>query len=395
MKGTLMKEIFSFNTTRKSENFIVNIEFNKNFSMIEKDFFELLLFNFDLDSANLNFDTKDLLKLLNLKSEEKLQQFFINLIGKKIIYSISKDNKTLYNGVFSFIHSYFQKKGKIYISIAEELKLFLSGENIFYHFNFKKHVFMERNMSLILHGYLSSILPNTSLTTSVTELKELFDLENSYTRYYDFEKHVLKKVIKNINKYTDLEVKYKKTVNSLINFTFKNTLENNIFEKTKEIMETIKNKVSNEENMYNLILNYLEKRGFNYVHNNVMHVYNLKNIRSFDNHLKKALLYDLFSSNQKKQEIKNEHVLFFEKYHVYKNSVLLQNDLYKYINSILYVTSSLEELYSFEVINEIKNLENGSVFSYENDDFKIFVEFLKNKESSTQIFFREDLLLNK
>ena len=160
-------------------------------------------------------------------------------------------------------------------------------------------------------------------------------------------------------------------------------------------METIKNKVSSEENMYNLILNYLEKRGFNYVHNNVMYVYNLKNIRSFDNHLKKALLYDLFSSNQKKQEIKNEHVLFFEKYHVYKNSVLLQNDLYKYINSILYVTSSLEELYSFEVINEIKNLENGSVFSYENDDFKIFVEFLKNKESSTQIFFREDLLLNK
>ena len=390
-----MKEIFSFNTTRKSENFIVNIEFNKNFSMIEKDFFELLLFNFDLDSANLNFDTKDLLKLLNLKSEEKLQQFFINLIGKKIIYSISKDNKTLYNGVFSFIHSYFQKKGKIYISIAEELKLFLAGENIFYHFNFKKHVFMERNMSLILHGYLSSILPNTSLTTSVTELKELYDLENSYTRYYDFEKHFLKKVIKNINKYTDLEVKYKKTVNSLINFTFKNTLENNIFEKTKEIMETIKNKVSSEENMYNLILNYLEKRGFNYVHNNVMYVYNLKNIRSFDNHLKKALLYDLFSSNQKKQEIKNEHVLFFEKYHVYKNSVLLQNDLYKYINSILYVTSSLEELYSFEVINEIKNLENGSVFSYENDDFKIFVEFLKNKESSTQIFFREDLLLNK
>ena len=390
-----MKEIFSCNTTRKSENFIVNIEFNKNFSMIEKEFFELLLFNFDLDSANLNFDTKDLLKLLNLKSEEKLQQFFINLIGKKIIYSISKDNKTLYNGAFSFIHSYFQKKGKIYLSLAEELKLFLSGENIFYHFNFKKHVFMERNLSLILHSHLSSILPNTSLTTSVAELKELFDLENSYTRYYDFEKHVLKKVIKNINKYTDLEVKYKKTASSLINFTFENTMENNIFEKTKEIMETIKNKVSNEENMYNLILNYLEKRGFNYVQNNVIYVCNLKNIHNFDTHLKKALLYDLFSSHQKKQEIKNEHVLFFEKYHVYKNSVLLQNDLYKYINSILYVTSSLEELYSFEVINEIKNLENGSVFSYENDDFKILVEFLKNKESSVQIFFREDLLLNK
>ena len=54
---------------------------------------------------------------------------------------------------------------------------------------------MERNLSLILHSYLSSILPNTSLTISVAELKELFELKDMYNRYYDFEKHILKKVI--------------------------------------------------------------------------------------------------------------------------------------------------------------------------------------------------------
>ena len=96
---------------------------------------------------------------------------------------------------------------------------------------------MERNLSLILHSYLSSILPNTSLTISVAELKELFELKDMYNRYYDFEKHILKKVIKNINKYTDLEVKYQKTSNSLVNFTFKNISKNDIFEKTQEIIE--------------------------------------------------------------------------------------------------------------------------------------------------------------
>lgn len=392
MKGIIMKEIFNYNATKSHENFVVNIEFNKKISKIETEFFELLLFNLDLNSDNLSFDTKDLLKILNFKSEEKLQEFFINLIDKKIIYFISKDNKTLYSGAFSLIHSYFKKKEKIYISTGEELKLFLSGENIFYHFNFKKHIFMERNLSLILHSYLSSILPNTSLIISVAELKELFELENMYNRYYDFEKHILKKVIKNINKYTDLEVNYLKTSNSLISFTFKNISKNDIFEKTREIIEIIKDKMINEEKIYSLILNYLEKRGYNYVYNNTLYAYNLKNTKNFDNHLKKALLYDLFSSNLKKQEKKKELVLFSEKYHIYKNSILLQNDLYKYINSILYITSSLEELYSFEVINEIKNLEDGSIFAYENTDFKIFVEFLKNKKSSVQLFFREDLL---
>ena len=83
-----MKEIFSFNTTRKSENFIVNIEFNKNFSMIEKDFFELLLFNFDLDSANLNFDTKDLLKeQLSQqleKKKDKIEEKLNKALGGKL-----------------------------------------------------------------------------------------------------------------------------------------------------------------------------------------------------------------------------------------------------------------------------------------------------------------------
>lgn len=389
-----MKEIFNFIPTKKSKNFSVNISLNKNFSKIEKEFFELLLFNFDLSSPYLSFDFEDLIKILNLKSDVNLHKFLLKLIEKKISYSISKDNQIIYNGIFSLISSYFQKKEKIYILTSQELKLFLTDENIFSNFNFKKFIFMEKNLSLILYDRLNTILPNTTLSITIAELKELFELEDLYERYYDFDKYILKKIVQNINKYTDLDVKYEKAPksSSLINFSFKNTHSENIFEKSKSIMEIIKFKVTNYENINNLVINYLEKRGYNYVHSNVTHVNNLKNTTNFDTLLKKALLYDHHSSQLKNAKIEDQFILFFEKYSVYKNSILLQIDLYKYVNSILYVTPTFEELYSFGVINEIKNLENGSLFSYENNDFKILVEFLKGKNSSIQIFIKESLI---
>ena len=389
-----MIDIFNFTPTKKSKNFTVNIELNKNFSKSEKEFFELLLFNFDIASPYTSLDSKDLIKVLNLDTDSGLRDFLLKITDKKVIYSITEEGSVMYSGSFSPVASYFQKKEKIYILTAEELKLFLTEENIFSHFNFKKFIFMEKNLSLILYNHLNNILPGNTLSVTVTELKELFELEDSYSRIYDFEKYILKKIVKNINKYTDLDVKYERPLhsNSVINFTFKSTYRENIFEKTKEIIGTVKSKIINYENVYNLILNYLEKRGLSYVQNNVSYINSLKNIQNFDAHLRKALLYDLYSSNLKNIKSESKFISFFEKYHVYKNSVILQNDLYKYINSILYITSSLEELYSFEVINEIKNLEDGSFFTYKNEDFEIFVEFLQNKSSSIQIFIREDLI---
>ena len=389
-----MIDIFNFTPTKKSKNFTVNIELNKNFSKSEKEFFELLLFNFDIASPYISLDSKDLIKVLNLDTDSGLRDFLLKITDKKVIYSITEEGSVMYSGSFSPVASYFQKKEKIYILTAEELKLFLTEENIFSHFNFKKFIFMEKNLSLILYNHLNNILPGNTLSVTVAELRELFELEDSYSRIYDFEKYILKKIVKNINKYTDLDVKYERPLhsNSVINFTFKSTYRENIFEKTKEIIGTVKSKIINYENVYNLILNYLEKRGLSYVQNNVSYINSLKNIQNFDAHLRKALLYDLYSSNLKNIKSESKFISFFEKYHVYKNSVILQNDLYKYINSILYITSSLEELYSFEVINEIKNLEDGSFFNYKNEDFEIFVEFLQNKNSSIQIFIREDLI---
>ena len=62
------------------ENFIVNIDLDRNFSKNEKKFLEILYFNFDSDSLYLFFDTENLKKALNYKDDSQIPVFFEKLI---------------------------------------------------------------------------------------------------------------------------------------------------------------------------------------------------------------------------------------------------------------------------------------------------------------------------
>ena len=84
--------------------------------------------------------------------------------------------------------------------------------------------------------------------------------------------------------------------------------------------------------------------------------------------------------------------MFFEKYEIYKNSLMLYNDLYKYLNKILYITPLLDELYSFDIVTAIRNLQDSEVFEYKNTDLKIVIRYHLNKKSLVQLFFKEKLI---
>ena len=71
---------------------------------------------------------------------------------------------------------------------------------------------------------------------------------------------------------------------------------------------------------------------------------------------------------------------------------MLYNDLYKYLNKILYISPLLEELYSFDIVTAIRNLQDKEIFEYKNSDFKIFIQYSENKKSLVQLFFKEKLI---
>lgn len=379
---------------KKFENFIVNITLDRNFSKNEKKFLEILFFNFDPDSLYLFFDTENLKKVLNYKEDPQILLFFEKLMSKKINYTISENTEVLYSGFFPIINSYFCGNGKTGISISQELKMSFRENNFFSYYNFEKYIFMEEPASLKLYEYINSTAPRDFLSLSITELKDILELKNSYVRFFDFEKHILKKIVKDINLFSDIKIEYQKhqSSNTLINFFFtknENSIYNTSYNMAKKVIKSLKNEVSDHKLITNLISSYIIKKGYDYVSVNAAFADTVKDDSNFDYMLKKALMYDSADFEKNKRE---NFILFFEKYELYKNSLLLYNDLYKYLNKILYVTPLLEELYSLDIVTDIRNLRDNEIFEYKNADLKIIIRYYLNKKSLVQLFFKEKLI---
>ena len=376
------------------ENFVVNIDLDRNFSKNEKKFLEILYFNFDSDSFYLFFDTENLKKVLNYKADSQITVFFEKLMSKKIRYSISDGDNTLYSGFFSIINSYFQGNEKTGVSVSQELKMSFRENNFFSCYNFEKYIFMEEPASLKLYEYINSTAPRDFLSLSLTELKDILELKDTYIRFFDFEKHILKKIIKDINLFSDIKIEYQrhKSSNTLINFFFtknENSIYNTSYNLAKKVIRSLKNKVNDQKFTANLISSYIIKKGYDYVSVNSAFADTVKDDGNFDYLLKKALIYDSADFEKNKRE---NFVLFFEKYEMYKNSLVLYNDLYKYLNKILYVTPLLEELYSLDIVTDIRNLRDNEIFEHKNSDLKIIIRYHVNKKSLVQLFFKEKLI---
>ncbi|ACZ10164.1 Protein involved in initiation of plasmid replication [Sebaldella termitidis] len=376
------------------ENFIVNIDLDRNFSKNEKKFLEILYFNFDSDSLYLFFDTENLKKALNYKDDSQIPVFFEKLMSKKIRYTISENDDILYSGFFSIINSYFHGNNKTGISVSQELKMSFRENNFFSCYNFEKYIFMEEPASLKLYEYINSTAPRDFLSLSLTELKDILGLKDAYVRFFDFEKYILKKIIKDINLFSDIKIEYQrhKSSNTLINFFFtknENSIYNTSYNLAKKIMKSLKNKIDDPKFITSLISGYIIKKGYDYVCVNASFADTVKDDGNFDYLLKKALMYDSAEFEKNKRE---NFVLFFEKYELYKNSLVLYNDLYKYLNKILYVTPLLEELYSLDIVTAIRNLRDNEIFEYKNSDLKIIIRYYLNKKSLVQLFFKEKLI---
>ena len=253
---------------------------------------------------------------------------------------------------------------------------------------------MEEPASLKLYEYINSTAPRDFLSLSLTELKDILGLKDAYVRFFDFEKYILKKIIKDINLFSDIKIEYQrhKSSNTLINFFFtknENSIYNTSYNLAKKIMKSLKNKIDDPKFITSLISGYIIKKGYDYVCVNASFADTVKDDGNFDYLLKKALMYDSAEFEKNKRE---NFVLFFEKYELYKNSLVLYNDLYKYLNKILYVTPLLEELYSLDIVTAIRNLRDNEIFEYKNSDLKIIIRYYLNKKSLVQLFFKEKLI---
>lgn len=177
------------------ENKNIFIEFSKKLSKKERDF----LRSVDINSSSVTVHLETLYKIFEVKEEPKimeLEKLLFKFFSKNIV--ITDSNLNLKKR-FNILSSYFFEKD--YVS-----------------FEFSSHILDEKIKKILKfkerysYRFYQEILNNEKniLNISMNSLRDLLDIQETYDRFYDIEKNLLKPIFKDLITIGELDIEYEK-----------------------------------------------------------------------------------------------------------------------------------------------------------------------------------------
>ena len=372
----------------------INLKFSKKITKNEKNFFKLLFFRIASDSsflekAEIRFE--ELLSILDFPSINDFTPFFNALIEKHIFFSTDMQ----FSGSFGIISSFVLYSDYCHIFFTEEFKnCFSLKKNFFSLLEIEKFIFMNDSFSFSFYNnIIKNFKDKNEITLPVSLVKTYLNSNDKYERFFDFEKYILKKAILDINTFTDFSIEYekikehKKATNKITSISFyinKSKQSYKPFDnKIYKMLEPIKEKISNPEEIYHLFVLYVSKRGYKYVYDNINYA---KNSKDFEKNLKKALMLNLASNNLK---------LFLNVSKTVKSPIVLFYTLTRKLNKIKRHYPKIEELmYNFKLknIDSISYFNDNDSFEFSNKYIRIFVKYYSSKKSIIEIYLPSNII---
>ena len=372
----------------------INLKFSKKITKNEKNFFKLLFFRIASDSlflekAEIRFE--ELLSILEFPSINDFTPFFNALMEKHIFFSIDMQ----FSGSFGIISSFTLYSDYCHIFFTEEFKnCFSLKKNFFSLLEIEKFIFMNDSFSFSFYNnIIKNFKDKNEITLPVSLVKTYLNANDKYERFFDFEKYILKKAILDINTFTDFSIEYekikehKKATNKITSISFyinKSKQSYKPFDnKIYKMLEPIKEKISNPEEIYHLFVLYVSKRGYKYVYDNINYA---KNYKDFEKNLKKALMLNLASNKLK---------LFVNVSKTVKSPIVLFYTLTRKLNKIKRHYPKIEELmYNFKLknIDSISYFNDNDSFEFSNKYIRIFVKYYSSKKSIIEIYLPSNII---
>ena len=199
------------------ENKKIKILFSKALNKKEKHFLKFLfteyklLEKFEKTAILQDVELDEILDVLKFIRFEQLKKFLDNLQVKKLEFTILSNDKIVLYGRFPILVSYNVVYSKIEFQFAREIQSARKNNTLFSLLRFDFLVFMGDETTYNFYTYLISDKNyNNDTVITLKRLKEMFDTEDKYERFFDFEKQVLKKTIQTINLYSHINISYKK-----------------------------------------------------------------------------------------------------------------------------------------------------------------------------------------
>ena len=382
-----------------SEKFInlkntINLKFSKKITKNEKNFFKLLFFRIASDSsflekAEIRFE--DLLSILDFSSINNFAPFFNTLMEKHIFFSTDMQ----FSGSFGIISSFVLYSDYCHIFFTEEFKnCFSLKKNFFSLLEIEKFIFMNDSFSFSFYNnIIKNFKDKNEITLPVSLVKTYLNANDKYERFFDFEKYILKKAILDINTFTDFSIEYekikehKKATNKITSISFSINKSKQSYKpfdnKIYKMLELIKEKISNPEEIYHLFVLYVSKRGYKYVYDNINYA---KNSEDFEKNLKKALMLNLASNNLK---------LFVNVSKTVKSPIVLFYTLTRKLNKIKRHYPKIEELmnnFKLKNIDSISYFNDNDSFEFSNKYIRIFVKYYSSKKSIIEIYLPNNII---
>lgn len=372
----------------------INLKFSKKITKNEKNFFKLLFFRIASDSSFLEkveIRFEDLLSILDFPSINDFTPFFNALIEKHIFFSTDMQ----FSGSFGIISSFTLYSDYCHIFFTEEFKnCFSLKKNFFSLLEIEKFIFMNDSFSFSFYNnIIKNFKDKNEITLPVSLVKTYLNANDKYERFFDFEKYILKKAILDINTFTDFSIEYekikehKKATNKITSISFyinKSKQSYKPFDnKIYKMLELIKEKISNPEEIYRLFVLYVSKRGYKYVYDNINYA---KNSEDFEKNLKKALMLNLASNKLK---------LFVNVSKTVKSPIVLFYTLTRKLNKIKRHYPKIEELmYNFKLknIDSISYFNDNDSFEFSNKYIRIFVKYYSSKKSIIEIYLPSNII---
>ena len=384
--------------SEKFTNFQSNIklDFSKKITKNEKIFLKLLFFRIVSDSsflerAEIRFE--ELLSTLEFSSINDFTPFFNTLSEKHILFSTD----TQLSGSFGIISSFILYSDYCQIFFTEEFKnCFSLKKNFFSLLEIEKFIFMTDSFSFSFYNnIIKNFKDKKELSLPVSLVKTYLNANDKSERFFDFEKYILKKAVLDINTFTDFSVEYekikecKKATNKIISINFSINKSKQSYKpydnKIYKMLELIKKKISNPEEIYHLFVLYVAKRGYKYVYDNINYAKN-SFPEDFEKNLKKALMLNLASNSLK---------LYVNELKTVKSPIVLFYTLTRKLNKIKRHYPKIEELmrnFKLKNIDSISYFKDNDSFEFSNKYIRIFVKYYSDKKSIIEIYLPSNII---
>jgi plasmid replication initiation protein len=356
----IMKENHPLNTAE-----YLHVAFNKKLNK-QEHFLLLYILNRMENGFYITLEElKSITKMANLQMNLNIVK---GLFNKKINYSLIVKNQNL-EGEFSVISSYFFDGELFHLNIAKELLPDHQFSLLFKEIHLPTFIKLRQKGTLkIYEEFVKTHMESSKLIFDIDELKDLLDVNDKYSRFFDFEKYIFKKILDEINRFSEYQVSYRKIkkgegkTNRVIalEFEFINKEELLIKKQTDELVGVGRGRINNFSQTWELIYHSIKKNGFEFTRDTLEYTMS-GGSKNFEVLLRKS--------------IEEKTVLILNK-PIYEYSAIIDNTTK--LSSLIYnkmISYNLQYSLNISFLNFIRKVKKINSITYKDGDYEIKVDY--------------------